>query len=233
MKYKWLLFDADGTLFNYDLAEKIALKKSVEEIGLLYDENLLQAYKRFNGDMWFLFEKGKIKPDELKVKRFSLLLDHNKFDFDSNKLSAIYIENLSDCSILIDGAENIVKQLSKTSKLMLITNGLQSVQRKRFNNSPIKNFFQDIIISEEIGFAKPDPKMLEYALTLMDSADKKEMLLIGDSLSSDIKAGNNFGIDTCWYNPSGKINDLAVNITYEIKDLKELLDIQINRFDDF
>jgi YjjG family noncanonical pyrimidine nucleotidase len=228
MKYKWLLFDADGTLFNYDTAEQIALKKSAEEIGLTYDENLLRAYKKFNGDMWLLFEKGEIKPDELKVKRFSLLLDYYNYDYDCVKLSSIYIENLADCSVLIDGAENIVKQLSKTSKLMLITNGLQSVQRKRFNNSSIKNYFQDIIISEEIGYAKPDPKMLEYAKSKMDSADKNQMMIIGDSLSSDIKAGNNFGIDTCWYNPTRKINDQEVDITFEINDLKELLDITNN-----
>ncbi len=225
MKYKWLLFDADGTLFNYDLAEQIALKKSADEIGLAYDENLLQAYKKFNGDMWLLFEKGEIKPDELKVKRFSLLLDYYNFDFDPGKLSSIYIENLADCSVLIDGAENIVKQLSNSSKLILITNGLKTVQRKRFNNSSIKKYFLDIIISEEIGYAKPDPKMLEYATSKMDSANKTEMLIIGDSLSSDIKAGNNFGIDTCWYNPSGKSIDQEVEITFEISDLKELLSI--------
>ncbi len=225
MKYKWLLFDADGTLFNYDLAEQIALKKSADEIGLTYDENLLQAYKKFNGDMWLLFEKGEIKPDELKVKRFSLLLDNYDFDFDPGKLSSIYIENLADCSDLIDGAENIIMQLSNSSKLILITNGLKTVQRKRFNNSSIKKYFLDIIISEEIGYAKPDPKMLEYATSKMEAANKKEMLIIGDSLSSDIKAGNNFGIDTCWYNPSGKSIDQEVEITYEISDLKELLSI--------
>jgi len=226
MKYKWLLFDADGTLFDYDIAERIALQKSVEEINLNYDDTLLQVYRKFNGDMWLQFEKGEIKPDELKVKRFSLLLDYYNFDFDSDKLSSIYTEHLAECSILIDDAENIVKQLADNCKLLLITNGLKSVQRKRFNNSVLKKYFQDIIISEEIGFAKPDPKMLEYALTKMDSPHKKEMLLIGDSLSSDIKAGNNFGIDTCWYNPQRNINNLGVRVTYEIKKLKEILDIQ-------
>jgi len=176
--------------------------------------------------MWAQFEKGEIKPGELKVKRFSLLLDFYNFEFDSNKLSSIYTEHLAECSILIDDAENIVKQLAHNCKLLLITNGLKSVQRKRFNNSMLKNYFQDIIISEEIGFAKPDPKMLEYALTKMDSQNKEEMLLIGDSLSSDIKAGNNFGIDTCWYNPQRKTNNLDVTVTYEIRKLKEILDIQ-------
>ncbi len=225
MKYKWLLFDADGTLFDYDLAEKIALKKSIEEIGLQYDDSVLRVYRKFNGDLWVQFENGKIKPDELKVKRFSLLLNHYNFNYDNHRLSLIYVDHLADCSILIDGTENVIKQLSGKYKLLLITNGLKSVQRKRFNNSSIKNYFQDIIISEEIGVAKPDPKMLEYAATKMNSTNKNEMLLVGDSLTSDIKAGNNFGIDTCWFNPEGKKNESGFKITYEIKSLDKLLDI--------
>lgn len=225
MKYKWLLFDADGTLFDYNLAEKIALQKSIEEIGLKYDDSVLRVYRKFNGDLWVQFENGKIKPDELKVKRFSLLLNHYNFDYDNYKLSLIYVDHLADCSILIDGTENVIKQLSGKYKLLLITNGLKSVQRKRFNNSSIKNYFQDIIISEEIGVAKPDPKMLEYAATKMNSTNKNEMLLVGDSLTSDIKAGNNFGIDTCWFNPEGKKNESGFKITYEIKSLDKLLDI--------
>lgn len=110
-------------------------------------------------------------------------------------------------------------------RLAIITNGIKDVQLSRIQGSPLCNTFEQIIISEEAGSQKPEPGIFDYAFAKLGITDKSKVLIVGDSLTSDIQGGKNYGIDTCWFNPLEKANEAGIKPTYEIRDLSELLRI--------
>ena len=138
--------------------------------------------------------------------------------------SAYYLLSLSQSTDLIEGAEDLVKWCSGKFKLGIITNGLTSVQKPRFGKSILNKYFEHYIISEEIGFAKPNSEIFDYSFNKFDHVDKNSAIIIGDNLTSDIKGGNDYGIDTCWINQFG-VSGNSIIPTYEIKDLSELKQI--------
>jgi YjjG family noncanonical pyrimidine nucleotidase len=222
MTYKWLLFDADGTLFDYDAAEFNALKLSFASFNLPFAEDHLVLYRQFNKGLWERFEQGEITIPRLKTERFKLLLAELGIKMDSHLFSSTYLNHLSMRPDLIEGAKELVQYLYGRFSLVLITNGIKEVQRSRLNLSPINDYFYDIIISDEVGSAKPDKRIFEIAHDRMNSPEKDSILIIGDNLVSDIKGGNEFGIDTCWYNPVSTKLNAFIKPTYEIKNLDEI-----------
>ncbi len=225
MKYHWLLFDADGTLFDYDKAESMALKRAFEESGIEYKQGYTHSYRLINEQIWQEFERGEITQTTLRTKRFALLSKAIGVNFDPVRFSNQYLHYLGEGHYLIGGAQELLEKLSGKVSLMLITNGLKEVQRSRLARSTIQGYFSEVIISEEVGAAKPDEQIFEAAYQKMGQPLKKEILIVGDSLTSDIRGGNQFGIDTCWFNPGGKICDQNLSIQYEITRLSELLPI--------
>jgi putative hydrolase of the HAD superfamily len=130
--------------------------------------------------------------------------------------------NLSQGTQLIDGAENVLKTLNGNVGMILMTNGIKEVQRSRLSLSTISKFSSDIIISDEVGVAKPNKEIFEIAFKKMLFPDKEKVLMIGDNLSSDIKGGMDFGIPTCWYNPRKRDPDPLIRADYEIYDLQDI-----------
>lgn len=145
--------------------------------------------------------------------------------FDENDFATTYMKYLGDGSFLFEGARKLIKDLSDKYILSIVTNGLTVVQERRIKKSSIAKYFKDIVISEEIGIAKPHPDIFEHAIGNLGEFNKDEILMIGDNLSSDIKGGINYNIDTCWYNPNKKENKSDLSPTYEISDYKELRNI--------
>lgn len=229
MKYRWLLFDADGTLFDYDRAEAQALAATFDQIGYPFDEEILSKYRHINGDLWLAFEKGEIHQKELKTERFDQLCQLFEVNLDPSLLSQLYLKNLGQGTYLIDGAEESVEKLNDRFNLAIITNGLRDVQRPRIADSSIYGYFPVIVISEEVGAAKPDKKIFDIAFQMMDGPQKEEVLLIGDSLTSDIAGAMNYGIDSCWFNPNRQRRPSGLKIRYEINQLSELIDILENQ----
>lgn len=223
--YRTLLFDADGTLFDYDRAETWALSETFAQYGHRFEPGYSQLYRQLNDPLWDDLEQGAITQDRLKILRFELLFDHLGFDVDPAAFSDSYSRQLGKATFLIDGAEEMVVALSGDYRLYIITNGLTEVQRPRFGASALRDHFLDWVISEEVGFAKPDPRIFDVAFERMGWPAKEEVLIIGDSLSSDMAGGIGYGIDTCWYNPSGRQADPSLSITHEIQDFSQLLDI--------
>jgi 2-haloacid dehalogenase len=223
MKYQWLLFDADGTLFEYDRAEAEALQRTFEQFGCPFEPGYAEAYRRINGDIWLAFEQGEITQTRLRTERFERLFGAVGVNLEAASFSAQYLQNLAEGTYLVDGAAEVVQALYGRVGLALITNGLRDVQRPRFARSAIGKYFSRLVISEEVGAAKPDPQIFEVAFQQMGWPHKQDVLMIGDSLSSDMKGGSDYGIDTCWFNPAGKPRELDVEVRYEIADLRELL----------
>ena len=155
MKYRWLLFDADGTLFDYEKAEAYALRTTFQETGLTYEPGHLDIYRPINAQIWRDFEKGLISAESVKADRFQQLFDVIGVETDAQSFSARYLKNLGDSAELIEGAENLIRTLHGRVGLMLITNGLKAVQRSRLAKSSIADCFAGMVISEEVGTAKP------------------------------------------------------------------------------
>jgi 2-haloacid dehalogenase len=223
MRYDWLLFDADGTLFDYDQAEIAALEQTFQALSVAYQPAFLPAYRRVNAQMWRAFERGEITQAQLKPRRFELLSEAIGVPLDPARFSATYLDQLGQNAQLIDGAEAMLQALHGKVQMMLITNGLKAVQRSRYALSPLPAYFAGIVISEEVGVAKPAPGIFDIAFEKMGNPARDRVLMIGDSLSSDMAGGMNYGIDTCWFNPEGRAQDGLVGITHDIRRLAELM----------
>jgi 2-haloacid dehalogenase len=223
--YPWLFFDADGTLFDYSRAEAIALQKAFGLMSLRFEDHYLDLYREINGGLWQALERQEIKQDELRIRRFELLLEALRLTGAPDLLSKAYVEQLGLCVDLMDGAYEVLQTLSITSLIAIVTNGLQTVQRSRLEHSTIRDFITEIIISEEIGAAKPHAAFFDAAFARIGNPPKNDILMIGDSLTSDMQGGVDYGVDTCWYNPAGEPRSDPLPITYEIPRLRELLKI--------
>ncbi len=231
MKYDIILLDADGTLYDFDASEELSVKESLEFAGIPCDSDTVALYHEINDREWKALERGETTRDKLKVERFAKLmaaLDPDKVK--SNKtpkdISDFYLEALSRKSILFSESEKVCRELSKDFDLYIVTNGTTSVQKGRFSRSPITKYIKKAFISDEMGYDKPAIEFFNIVFDELGITDKNKhrVLLVGDSLSSDIKGGINAGLDTCWFNPNGKDGG-DVSPLYTIKSLNELYEI--------
>ena len=223
MSYTWLLFDADDTLFDYPLAETKALRSTFEQFGQVYRSEYLRIYQVFNRQVWGEFERGETSAAELRLKRFHMLFQETGIPLDPQEFSLRFLENLAQGCDLLPGAVEVLKAVSHRQHIGLVTNGLKEVQRTRLELSAIRSYFEKIFISDEMGVAKPAAGFFEAVFREIGNPPKSEVLIVGDSLSSDMQGGINYGIDTCWFNPGGKTTELPV--TYTINRLDQLPDI--------
>lgn len=223
-RYQWLLFDADGTLFDYDRAESVALEQAFRLVGVTFNPDYLATYQRINTALWQGVERGEITPAVVKVRRFELLLEAIAVGNSAEAFSATYLECLAACSELMEDASEVVQALRTKYQIAILTNGLQVVQRGRLERSAIRRHIGDIIISEEIGFSKPAKGFFDIALARLGHPSRREVLMIGDSWTSDIQGAIDYGIDACWYNPGRKPRPAGPDVTREIASLRELVD---------
>jgi 2-haloacid dehalogenase len=223
LRFKYILFDADGTLFDYDHAEMQAFQNTLNSFHIKGNiEELHSSYKMINYAIWKDFEEHKITANELRVERFKKFLAKEQLHHDSKEMSKTYINYLSKGIKLLDGAKEILNYLHNDYSVSLITNGLADVQYSRIRNSELKNAFDHIFISEEIGFPKPMREIFEHVFGELGYPQKEEVLIVGDSFRSDIVGGKNYGIKTCWFNPKKFKNENGFEPDYEIQKLEEL-----------
>jgi putative hydrolase of the HAD superfamily len=221
-RYRWLIFDADGTLFDFHQGETAALRSTTRQHGITYSTELHEIYAAISAELWRRFELGEIPLKQLRVMRFERLFTDLGIDLEPDAFNLDFMAALGQQRQLLPGAESVVRDLSSRFRLLLATNGIAVVQRPRFAHSTIRRYFEDVVISDEIGVAKPQTGFMEEAFSRMGEPRKSEVLMIGDSLSSDIAGGVNFGIDTCWFNPGRLSLDGSPKPTFTIADLSEL-----------
>lgn len=226
MTYKFLLFDLDHTLLDFDAAEDVALDF------LLADEGVedIQAYKDYyvpmNKTLWKDLELKKITKQELVNTRFEKLFAHFGIEKDGAYLAARYQFFLSKQGQIFPGVEDLLKKLIHQGfELYAATNGITYIQTGRLEQSGISPFFKEIFISEQLHTQKPDAAFYEKIGSRIPNFDKNQTLMIGDSLSADIQGGNNAGIDTIWYNPHHLENKSLAQPTYEVDSYQALLEL--------
>lgn len=224
-KYSWLFFDLDNTLLDFGASSKLAFMELFKERGQDLNDSDYAVYQEINHKVWVDLEKGLITSEELKPKRWSLFLNKMGYSYDPLVINTAYFDKLKTNPIFIKGAEALINDLSTEYKLCLITNGLPEVQTPRLRLSGLDQMFDPIVISDAIGVAKPKEAFFDYCQKVTGNPMKEEVLVIGDTLTSDIRGGKEYGYDTCWYNYYQKENHTEYSPLYEITDLNELREI--------
>ena len=224
LKYKFLLFDLDHTLLDFDAAEDIALTQLLEEEGVEDIQTYKDYYVPMNKALWKDLEQKKITKAELINTRFEKLFAHFGIEKDGSYLAERYQFFLSKQGQTYLGVEDLLRNLIKQGyELYAATNGITYIQTGRLEQSGIKPYFKEIFISEQLHTQKPDALFYEKIGQQIAGFSKEKTLMIGDSLTADIQGGNNAGIDTIWYNPHHLENKTLAHPTYEVDSYQALL----------
>lgn len=226
--YTTLLFDADNTLLDFNKDERQGLIRVLNEYKVPVSEENIATYSKINQGLWKQFEKGEITKPELKRIRFRLFFDAIGFesDIDAFEVNERYLSFLSDGDNLLDGAKELCRTLKdKGYDMHIVTNGVADTQRRRLTQSGILPFFNKIYVSETVGYQKPRKEFFDYVLTDIEEKDINRILLIGDSLSSDIKGAVNSGIKCVWFNKDKAVLPEDIRPDYIINELNELYEI--------
>lgn len=219
MKYRYLLIDNDNTLMDFHAAEAKSLTEVLLSVGLAATPDTIAAYSAINDALWKALERGEVTHDRLKVERFArLLIRLSRPDLSPEDLAARYARQLSTHADLMPGAEDFVRKMHALARIALVSNGVSAIQRGRLARCPFTDALDAIIISQEHGVSKPDPQLVEIALSALDCVDKREALLIGDSATADIAAANAAGIDSLFLGWQGQGCPQA---TYSVRSLAE------------
>ena len=217
-----VLFDLDDTLFDFHKAEKIALTKTLVHFGIDPTEETLALYSTINAAHWKRLELGEISREEVKVGRYRELFETIGVECDPVKATAYYESMLAIGHYFMPGAPELLEELYRKYRLYIVPNGTAKVQEGRIGSSGITKYMDGIFISQILGANKPDKQFFDICFAEIPDFLLSETVIIGDSLSSDIKGGINAGITTVWFNPKGIENDSDIKPDYTIKDLSEV-----------
>jgi YjjG family noncanonical pyrimidine nucleotidase len=227
-KYSHLLFDLDQTLFDFKTSSKMALTQVFAELGLPTEDVTFLEYEIINSEVWKMLQEGKISAKDLKGLRWKKFLDKFNLIFDPFEINDFYLDSLVEYTIVYPKVKDLLKLLFDEFRLIAVTNGLERVQKSRLKISRLTDFFEHVVISEEIGFAKPQKEYFDHVFKLCYQPKRNEVIIIGDGLTSDIKGANNYGIHSIWYNPE-KLDLLPeIQPTYTISKLHETIEILLH-----
>ena len=225
-KYYCILFDADNTLLDFDAAEAKALAETLVHYGIEPDSQTVETYRRINAGLWQQLEKGQIRREKLMTERFTRFLKEIGAIARGAEMNRYYLDRLSTHPDLMPGGVlEVLRELSEVATLAIVTNGFDRVQSRRVKGAGLLDTIEEVFVSEKLDAEKPSRKIFDAALRTLGVENKEHVLMVGDSLSSDIQGGENAGLDTCWFNPSRAENPGRVNPTYEIARLEELYEI--------
>ena len=219
MRYRYLLVDNDNTLMDFDRAEALALAQTLRDLGLPADEAVCRLYHGINDALWKALERGETTQQALKVERFrQLLTELGRREIDAEGAADTFALRLGEHAELLPGALEMLDALRGRMKIALVSNGVSAIQRSRLRRCPFAPWLDAVIISEEVGVRKPDPAMVEAALTALGCVDRAQAVLLGDSLTADIPAAVSAGIDSIYLDRHGRPSTLP---TYTVRSLDE------------
>ena len=218
----FVLFDLDDTILDFHQAEAVALTKTLRELGLEPREEILRRYSEINRRQWELLEEGRQTRFETLTRRFEILFAEYEIAVSGVEACDRYEGHLAEGHWFMPGAEELLETLYGRYALYLISNGAAGVQASRLQSAGIARYFEGIYISETLGAEKPSRAFVERSLDRLPGFDRSRTLIVGDSLTSDIRLGLNTGIKTCWYNPRRLPPRADIPADYEIHALTGL-----------
>jgi 2-haloacid dehalogenase len=224
MKHRLFLFDLDDTLLDFKASEQSSFDRTLRELGLgVIPDGLFARYQAINTALWKRFEQGTVAKDFLKVERFRQTFRQTGLDLDPASASCLYLESLSETVVLIDGARELCATLAAIGEVGIITNGVEHIQHRRIASSGLREHVSFVATSEACGHAKPDSRFFDYAVRMARAFAHAETVIVGDRLDADILGANRFGIESCWFNPNGLVNDTQALPTFEVARLRDVV----------
>lgn len=220
--YSTFLIDLDHTLFDSDASESAAFDRAMAIAGSGRPGDYDKAFRRINLGLWARVERGELTPQRVRTLRFEMLVEEAGLEADPDLMADTYVEELGANGSLYPGAFELLEFLARRASLALLTNGLGEVQRARIERTGMGKLFDAVVISAEVGAAKPHTEIFDIAFGQLGGPEKDTALMVGDSLTSDIRGGANYGIATCWYNPKRHTAGPDDRISHEIHALAEL-----------
>lgn len=225
MSYKYLLFDFDDTLLDFKKTEYDAFHNAMERCGLKNEEGYLETYSEINHKKWMQLNEGLLTKEDIFSTRFKDFFEAVGIDYDAAVFNETYLQALSEPVHYVKDVVEVLRELSKNHEIYIVTNGVDAVQQPRLSRCEFRPYIKEVFVSEVIGHEKPQPEFFDAVFTKLPQLRKEETLIIGDSLTSDIRGGNQAGIATCWFNPCHKPHNGIDHVDYEIEELSQLLDI--------
>ena len=220
---KFVLLDLDDTILDFGYSEEVALCRLLREHSVEPTEALVRRYSEINASYWRRLETGELTRTQVQEGRFAQFFEELGVVADPAYANVHYKEMIAEICRYVDGAEQLLADLrAEGYQLYVVSNGSVSVQKGRMKLANLDNFFDGVFLSEEIGADKPSEAFFDYCFARIPDFDRKQAIIIGDSLTSDIKGGHNAGVLTCWFNPKKKPNATTVVPHYEIAALHEL-----------
>lgn len=221
-----ILWDVDATLLDFEYSQRYAITQCFQTAGKAITEEIIRRYSQINESYWKRLERGEITKAQLLPGRFRTLFEELEIeDVDVEIFRKEYQEALGSVYSYLDDSLTIVTGLKDRFAQYVITNGVGSTQRNKLELSGLAQVMDGIFISEELGAVKPEPEFFDACLERIAEKDRNRILVVGDSLSSDIRGGVTAGLKTCWYRPEGKENDTPWKADYEISDLHEIITV--------
>ena len=221
MKYQWILFDADETLFHFDAYK--GLKLMFSRLGVTFSDEQFHAFEAVNMPLWEQYQQGEISAAELRHNRFADWAE--RLATTTEQLNQAFLEAMADICSLLPGVKNLIETLQGKAHLGIITNGFTELQQVRLERTGLDSAISTLVISEQVGVAKPDPAIFDHALAQMAYPPREQVLMVGDNPHSDILGGQNAGLRTCWLNSQGRECPAEVSPDYVISSMQELQDI--------
>ena len=209
-----LLLDLDGTVLDFQASQRAALRTSVEGLGVDWHDDHLATYTRINVGLWQALERGEIDPPTLRRTRWERVLEALGVDHpDPDQVNTSYLRHFAEGAHLLEGAAEAVATLAQRMRIAVVTNGFRDVQYERLERSGIDRHVEAVLVSDEVGAAKPDPAMFDAAFAAMGNPEHARTLMVGDSLSSDIAGGNAYGVRTVWIRGGDYGNEPGQDVT--------------------
>ena len=219
---KTIFLDLDDTLLDFTGGEANALSRALRLVNVEPTAAILDRYHVINASQWELLEEGRLTRDQVLVRRFELLFGELGLDRSGLETCARYEAFLAEEHRLLPGARELLETLSPRYELYLASNGSEAVQNHRLDGAGIRRYFREIFLSEEIGANKPSPLFFNACFAAIPGFSRETALMVGDSLTSDIRGGRDAGLRTCWFNPAGKAARPDIQADYTITDLRQL-----------
>ena len=224
MRYSLILMDADDTIFDFQAGNRKAVGMLMEELGLS-SPTVFEEYQQINHACWQALERGEMDQETLHVERFRRFLRLKERTDDPKRVADRFAGLLGQQAIPLPGAEETVERLAREREIVILTNGITPIQKSRMARSPVRNWISRMVISQEVGVSKPDPRIFEIA---MGDTPREKVLMIGDGLQSDVRGANNAGVDVCWFNPLKKSLPDGLHTEYEIGNIRDCLPIALS-----
>ncbi|MEC4724176.1 pyrimidine 5'-nucleotidase [Shewanella sp. D64] len=218
MQYQWILFDADETLFHFDAFAGLKLMFSRFDIDFTRID--FELYQKVNKPLWVDYQDGLISAAQLQTRRFTEW--GHKIGVSAQQLNSAFLKAMGEICTLLPGAKALIDGLHGKVNLGIITNGFTALQTVRLEKTGLLHAFDQVVISEEVGIAKPDVGIFNHALMRMNNPERNKVLMVGDNPHSDILGGLNAGLDTCWLNSAKQPTPDGITPHYEVKSLYEL-----------